>query len=242
MLFGMDRRQTDDRVRDPPRVDAEEGVTVSHVYAPPTETEHAEELVARVYELHSPEKIDAHYTKWAPSYDAELIENGFRSPRRCAEALAQFVAPHESVLDIGCGTGLSGQSLQAAGFTDVSGQDVNEAMADLARERSVYRELLVVDPDNPFPFDRGTFGAMSASGVISPGAAPPSVLTAALEALVPGAHLAFSFTDYAMSDPEYSAVLARVLAGGQVDEVFREYGPHIEGLGLGSDVLVLRRN
>ncbi len=55
------------------------------------------------------------------------------TPARCVEALARFVPLDQPVLDVGCGTGLSGAALAAGGFVDVSGQDVNQAMLDVAR-------------------------------------------------------------------------------------------------------------
>ena len=63
------------------------------------------------------------YDRWAETYDTELIdENDYAQPRRCAEMLARYLKTREAeILDIGCGTGLSGAALREAGFGIVDG-------------------------------------------------------------------------------------------------------------------------
>ena len=200
-----------------------------------------EKFLPRVYELDSQEATDAFYSDWAPTYDRELTENGYRSPQRCAEALAQFVAFDAPVLDVGCGTGLSGQAPAATGFRNLSGQDVNAEMVDVARSLGLYQSLSVVDVTEPFPFESGSYAAMAAVGVIGAGAAPVSLLHDALGALAPGSHIVFSFNDHVLEDPEYTGVLQQILESGAASQVFCEYGPHIENLGSGANVYVLQR-
>ena len=201
----------------------------------------AEDFLDRVYDLASQKETDSFYSDWAPSYDNELTANGYRSPQRCAEALALFVPLDRPILDIGCGTGLSGLALSAVGFSDVSGQDVNPEMVDVARDLNLFRELRVVDVNNAFPFEPGTYDALAAVGVIGAGAAPASLLTEALGALAVGGYLVFSFNDHVLDDPAYTGVLDRELDSGVAEQVFCEHGPHIEKLGSGSNVYVLRR-
>ena len=56
------------------------------------------------------------YDDWAATYDAEIGDNGYATPGRCAEALKQFSQDlSQPVLDFGCGTGLSGLALRLAG-------------------------------------------------------------------------------------------------------------------------------
>lgn len=197
--------------------------------------------LSRVYDLSNQAETDAFYSEWASSYDQELTDNGYRSPERCAAALAQFVATDRPVLDVGCGTGLSGVALAAAGFSDLTGQDVNPEMLEIARQRNLYKALSVVDVDHPFPFEPGTYDALAAIGVIGLGAAPPSFLDECLGALAVGGHLVFSYNDHVLEDESYMSALDVALADGVAVEVFSEHGPHIEKLGSGSQVYVLRR-
>jgi len=201
----------------------------------------AADRLRRVYDLQTQEETDAYYTDWASTYDEELERNGYRTPGRCVEALARFVPLDQPVLDVGCGTGLSGVALAAGGFSDVSGQDVNDAMLDVARRRGVYREVRLADLDDPFPFEPGTFAACTAIGVIGFGAAPATLLREVLDSMAPGGHLVFSFNDLAVNDPGYGGALAEVLDSGVAEQVFDEYGPHFDALGSESMVYVLRR-
>ena len=64
------------------------------------------------------------YDDWADSYDEELGALGYVTPKRCAEALISVGAdPSQPILDIGCGTGVSGAALKAAGFQKIDGVD-----------------------------------------------------------------------------------------------------------------------
>lgn len=201
----------------------------------------AQEFLRRVYDLDSQEATDEYYTAWAATYDDELTRQGYRSPQRCAEALARFVKPDAPILDVGCGTGLSGAALRTAGFADVSGQEINDEMLAIAIEAGVYRTTWITDPADPFPFEVGTFAALSAIGVIGIGAAPASLLAESLRALAPGGHLVFSYNDHALEHPDFAGALDDTITTGLAETVFSEYGPHFEGLGSSSTVYVLRR-
>lgn len=200
----------------------------------------AEEFLRQVYDLETQDDTDAYYSAWAATYDDELTRQGYRTPRRCSEALAQFVAADDPILDIGCGTGLSGAALAAAGFTDVSGTDINADMLAIAQQAGIYRETWVTDRAAPFPCEAGTYAALAAIGVIGVGAAPPSLLGDALAVLAPGGHLVFSYNDHALEHPEFTGALDAVLVT-QATEVFSEHGPHFDGLGSKCTVYVLRR-
>jgi len=201
----------------------------------------ADGFLRRAYKLETQEDTDAYYSEWAASYDDELTSQGYRTPERCAAALAQFVDTTLPILDIGCGTGLSGRALATAGYTNITGNDVNKAMLALAGGVGVYRELALTDVANPFPFEPGTYAALAAVGVIGVGAAPLEVFGQSLDALAPGGHLVFSLSDPALAVPEFPAAVANAVQLGVVEQRFAEYGPHIEGLGSRSMVYVLRR-
>lgn len=201
----------------------------------------AKEYLRQVYDLDSQEATDAYYSAWAQTYDAEMAEQGYRAPERCADALSQFAPGDAAVLDVGCGTGISGAAFEAVGFTNVSGQDVNPDMLQVAETRGVYRELRLTDLENQFPFEPGTYDAIAAVGVIGIGAGPASLLTASLEMLAPGGHLVLSYNDHALADPEYSDALSDALNTGRAAEVFSEHGPHFDGLNSKSTIYVLQR-
>ena len=76
-----------------------------------------EKFLNQTYRLETQEETLAHYEAWAETYDEEITENDYAQPKRCATALAQYSTSKEvDVLDIGCGSGLSGLALSDSGF------------------------------------------------------------------------------------------------------------------------------
>ena len=191
------------------------------------------------------EKLEATelYDAWAASYDQEIADNGYVTPKRCAEALAKLV-PNLSapVLDFGCGTGLSGLALRTAGFSVIDGVDLSGAMLDIARARDgIYRTVTQVTVDAPFPHPSGTHTHAIAAGVISPDHAPPETAEAILQRLAPGGTLVFSLNDHALSFPEFANMPGEIAASGQAKLSFEERGPHLPGIGLEAVVFGLTR-
>ena len=93
-----------------------------------------EKYLDKVYTIsNAPDAQCSLYNEWAETYDAELGEGGYATPARLAAALGAAEANRDApVLDFGCGTGLSGAALAAAGFTHV--RDLQALpLADLLR-------------------------------------------------------------------------------------------------------------
>lgn len=195
------------------------------------------------YDLHSTEETRRHYDDWAASYDAELAENRYATPGRCARALARFAPDRTApVLDIGCGTGLSGMALREAGFATIDGTDLSDEMLARARARTgVYRRLFPGDAEAPLPVAAGAYAAMAAVGVINPGHAPPETVDTALALLPAGGLLVFSLNDHALAEPAFPGKVDAVVASGAAECLMREHGPHLPGIGLEATVYVLRR-
>lgn len=177
------------------------------------------------------------YADWADSYDDDLGHRGYHTPARIAEALAPLVDPGETILDFGCGTGVSGAALQAVGLGPLHGTDISKEMVEHAKAKALYEKLWVSEPGAaPEPY-----GVIVAAGVVSLGAAPPETLDTLIEAVHPGGLLAFSFNDPTLQDGRYDAQLNAALTDGRVATVSRVHGPHIDDVDMGADVIVLRR-
>jgi len=180
------------------------------------------------------------YDDWAASYEAEVGENGYATPARCAAALKTHVddltAP---ILDFGCGTGLSGLALRLAGFEVIDGVDLSPEMLDGARAKGVYRHLNMIEANETLP--SGEYNAISAIGVIGAGAAPISVLHTLMRALPTGGKLVFSFNDHALEDPANEGGVAEWTDCGAARLLFKEHGAHLPGIGLNSSVYVLEK-
>ncbi|MEP3786192.1 methyltransferase domain-containing protein [Ascidiaceihabitans sp.] len=182
------------------------------------------------------------YDAWASTYNAEITQNGYVTPTRCAQALAQCNAALDSpVLDFGCGTGLSGLAMSAAGFSYIDGMDVSTDMLKQAAQTGVYRNLHQTDPNTEAQITNGAYSAVAAVGVIGAGAAPVSVFHAIMNALPKGGKLVFSFNDHALSDPVHEAALSEWVDVGAAHLLFKEYGPHLPGINLNSNVYVVEK-
>ncbi|KAI4291891.1 18S rRNA (guanine1575-N7)-methyltransferase [Pancytospora philotis] len=84
---------------------------------------------------------------------------------RAAELLEMPAETRAVVLDLGCGSGLSGQALRECGHQWV-GVDISPAMLQVAREQSPSLGLLCCDLGAPLPFRKEAFEyAVSISAV-----------------------------------------------------------------------------
>jgi len=129
------------------------------------------------YKLETAEQTKQLYQEWAPTYDQELKEHGYASPRRAADALAACGADlNAAVLDIGCGSGVSGECLRERGFTNLHGSDFSAEMLAQAELKEIYTKLHLADFSAPFDFIHTPFKNMTAVGVFSIGHAGPDVL------------------------------------------------------------------
>ncbi len=194
------------------------------------------------YGLETPEDTQAHYQNWAATYEDSVAEQGYATPGRVADALWSHLPQAQTpVLDYGCGTGLSGLALRAVGFEVIDGIDPTPNMLEEARSKGVYRTLVNLDISDPAPLKQDAYSAITAIGVIGAGAAPPETLDLLMRALPKGGMLAFSFNDHTLEDRSYTARLNDWLDMGAARLLFREYGPHLPGLNMKSDVYVLEK-
>jgi predicted TPR repeat methyltransferase len=196
----------------------------------------------KAYGLEPGADTESFYDGWADSYEADLAANGYATPARCAAALAAAgVEKSAPVLDFGCGTGLSGAALRAAGFETVDGWDVSEGMLAKAREKGCYRELVRVDPEGAPPEPETPYAAALAAGAIGAGAAPPEALDILMGALAPGGVAVLSLNDHTLQNAAYEGRINDWLDCGAAELLAREPGDHLPGIGLGAVVYTLRK-
>ena len=182
------------------------------------------------------------YDAWAASYEAEVGEHGYATPGRCAAALSDH-SPDKTapILDFGCGTGLSGLALKLAGFSVIDGIDLSADMLAEARAKALYRNLRLVEAGEPLGHAPGDYAAIAAIGVIGAGAAPIAVFDTLMDGLATGGRLVFSFNDHALEDPANDAKVQSHLDAGTARLLHKDYGPHLPGIGLKSNVYVVEK-
>ncbi len=202
----------------------------------------SDKFLKDTYNLNSAQETHDHYQKWAASYDDEVGEHGYVTPDRVAAALKSFVSDADvPVLDYGCGTGLSGLALRKAGFRVIDGMDPTPKMLEGAAAKGVYRNLINFEVTDPNPIEAEAYSAITCIGVIGVGAAPPETFDLLMNALPRGGYLAFSFNDHTLADRTYTGRLNDWLDMGHARLLFREYGPHLPGMDMKSDVYVVEK-
>ncbi len=105
----------------------------------------------RITDAATSAEIKAIYDEWADQYDHDLVDaHAYAMPARAADMAAhRFTTSLNNadinVLDVGCGTGLSGMALQQRGFTRLDGCDLSPGMLEVAAKRGLYDRLFEVD-------------------------------------------------------------------------------------------------
>ena len=193
-------------------------------------------LKPQLWTLRPVEETISVYRDWAQTYDADVKTKAYVTPQRIAAALVPLVKPGTTILDFGCGTGLSGHALISAGFGPLHGCDVTPEMIEIARAKNLYEKLWVAEPGEPLS---QTYEVITAMGVVSLGAAPPETLDLLIDGLAPAGLLALSFNQPTVEDGRYDAALTAALDANRVTLLSRETGPHLDG--MTSDVIVLKR-
>jgi len=137
-------------------------------------TEQARFMLAALGEGEAPGRAPAGYVRklfdqFAPRFDAELEGRlNYRTPALLAEALGAVLPPQGalSVLDLGCGTGLSGLAL-APFARRLEGVDLSPRMLDAARARGIYAALHLADLLDFLPGRRAAYDVIAAADVLN---------------------------------------------------------------------------
>ena len=200
------------------------------------------DITRNLWTPQSVEDLQKHYAEWSDTYDRDVADWGYATPTRIALALRQSGANVEKpVLDYGCGTGLSGQALKSVGFDVVDGTDISPEMLDKAEARGVYRQVWRGTPGTLGHIKRGDYPIITATGVVSLGAAPPETLDMLIDALAPGGLLAFSFNEPTLNDRTYTDRLDIAVLAPDLELVFEQNGPPLPKKNMTSTVYVLQR-
>jgi methyltransferase-like protein 27 len=119
----------------------------------------------------SPDEVRQYYDELAAEYDTTLDAWGYAAPARAAELVLaglNATAASANVLDAGCGTGLAGAALRAAGYAGrLVGLDLSPASLERAAKRQVYDSLDTADLQRPLPIAENVFDAAMCVGVLT---------------------------------------------------------------------------
>lgn len=112
----------------------------------------------------------AQYDRWAGDYESDLVDDlGYVGHLRSAEIFSKIVTDKNArVLDMGCGTGLAGETLARLGYASIDGADFSAKMLEIAARRGVYRKLHRHDITRPLKTAR-RYDALISVGLFSYG-------------------------------------------------------------------------
>ena len=99
------------------------------------------------------------------TWNSRMIEVQVNLAERALELLGFPDDPPKLLLDVGCGSGLSGDVLTEAGHYWI-GFDISKAMLDVAKERNAEGDIILHDAGQGLPFRAGSFdGCISVSAL-----------------------------------------------------------------------------
>lgn len=155
------------------------------------------------------EVVADYYDNWAEDYDRTLRQWQYEAPEQVAERLRAELAPEALILDAGCGTGLSGRALAAAGFTTIDGMDVSAHSLEIARKQSVYRDLAHVDMQKPpLPYTDDTYDGLVCVGVMTYLPDSDTILREFRRVLKPGGCIVLTQRDHLFEERRFGETLA----------------------------------
>ena len=202
-----------------------------------------EDFFEIAYSVKSTEETRAMYDRWSEVYDSDLTAGDYQQPARCAAALREQLSNSSSrILDVGCGTGLSGLALSEAGFQKIDGCDLSQGMLDKADKLHIYGRLFACDLNEP-PLDvmDEAYDALACVGVFSFGHISPDAMDELLRITRPGGTIIIGLNDHFYEEGSLTAKLEALEADDQLAIVKREHGDHIPKNNLKGWVLTLHK-
>ena len=156
------------------------------------------------------------YDAMAPNYDEQLSNWAYEAPEQAAKLLAKHLLNLKTatVLDCGCGTGMTGVALRKAGAGGViTGLDMSEASLEIARTKGVYDRLDPADLNQPLAFEDDVVDGVLCVGVLSYVHEEP-LFREWKRVIRPGGVMVFTSRDDFFEGRRYTDTLARLEAEG----------------------------
>mmetsp|Transcript_1760 Transcript_1760/g.2015 ORF Transcript_1760/g.2015 Transcript_1760/m.2015 type:complete len:271 (-) Transcript_1760:1232-2044(-) len=123
----------------------------------------------------SPEGAQTLYDKWAETYDETLKSWKYPAPKRVAAVMNTLLlnaskSPFQDprVLDLGCGTGMSGEALKSEGIAgERIGFDISKRSLEIASSKNLYEQTVQGNLELELPFQNEFFSGIISVGVLS---------------------------------------------------------------------------
>lgn len=103
---------------------------------------------------------------FASNYDKLIKKQEWHGAETMFGMVYKYVRPNEDILDLGIGTGLSGELFHKAGL-NVYGLDCSNEMLEVCRKKNIAKELRQFDLNkSPLPYKNQLFNHVSANAVL----------------------------------------------------------------------------
>ena len=159
-----------------------------------------------IIELIKKDGIKAGYKDWASTYEEDCSVLNWAAHN---SALEKWLKYHSNidysghkVLDAGCGSGLTGKVVsEAVPGVVIYGVDASEEMMEMAKSKSVYKDLKIVDLRTTLPYPANMFDSVISSGVFC--YIGPECLVNIPTVIKPGGYFVFTVRiEYFLSNPQ----------------------------------------
>ncbi len=176
-------------------------------------------------------EIARRYDDWAATYDHELVnEWNYDAPGIAAGLIADrgITGP---VLDVGCGTGLTGAALASVGIFTIDGVDISEVSLRAARTRGIYRTLTHHDFNQDlFPASDNTYDAAICVGVLSYAHDPQAVIGELCRVVRPNGTIVFTHRIDLWDTQQFDVALLKLRDDARLlDATWTEPQPYMPG-------------
>lgn len=202
-----------------------------------------ENFFKSAYSLKSDAETRKHYDNWSKVYDRDLVEGEYQQPARCAKAVYSQVQNLDiKILDVGCGTGLSGLALKQIGYKYLDGCDLSQGMLDKAAGLSIYDRLFLCNLNNP-PIDANSeaYDVVTAVGVFSFGHITYDAVDELLRVLKQNGTLVIGLNDHYYNEGSLTKKLKELEACSILKIINQEHGDHIPANNLKGWVITLKK-
>ena len=187
-------------------------------------------FVTEAYNAKSQEDLLAFYRKWAEEYDDQMAALNYISPRSIADMLKQYLEDSSaSILDVGCGTGLTAKYMFLAGYSNLHGIDVSPEMVAVSEQRGFYASLQVGDVTEAWTYPDHTFDGVISSGTFTHGHVGPEALDETFRVLKPNGVLACTVHNDLWQSRGFDIKFEQLEDAGVIRCLSREQGRYYEG-------------
>lgn len=202
-----------------------------------------ENFLERVHRSKSVDDAKRVYGDWATTYDQTLSAYGYKSPWLVASIITARISDRATpILDVGCGTGMSGQGLSQVGFSVIDGIDLSQEMLDEARTKDIYRNLMAGDVMLPIDISDASYGAAISIGTFTVGHVGPDRIPEILRLIKPRGLFAFTVRTDAWIDQRYEEMLNDYAAQNVLTVLDDQIQSHFDGRDQKAHFLLLGKN